>query len=222
MEFRISRPMSDERGYITQEQYDLIFLACKDERERLLVRMLWKTGRRVSELLLLKVKDIDWDLGMISWQIEKKNILRQRSKETNDEFKARVEDVAKHGKPEFRAMKPLDSKSLEMLKNYIASFELVPENYVFFSPWKVAMPLTRFRVFQIIRKIGERAGINSIGKKGIHPHHFRHGFAVNVARKAKNPAQIIMLHKILEHSSMEQTMQYQKYSQEDLREILED
>lgn len=213
------KPMQDLRGYLTEEQVQTLFEACSTDRERLLIRMLWKTGRRVGEILGLQVKDIDFITCNILWHIEKKNILKKRRKETPEKF----EERKKHPKPDYPILKPIDRASIGMLKDYIVKERLGHEDYIFYSPFiGRGKPLTRFRIFQLIRKIGERAGIARVGNKGIHPHHFRHSFAVHIVRNAKNPAAIALLQKALEHNNINITMNYLQFSQEDLREIIEE
>jgi len=212
-------PMKDLQGYLKEQDVQTLFDACRTNRERLIIRIFWKTGRRVGEVLMLKVKDIDFRARNIVWHIEKKNVIRKRIEETNEEFEIRK----KQPKPAYTAVKPIGSGTIEMLRDYIFNEKLQPDDYVFYSPFLGKdKHLTRGRIFQIIRKIGERAGITMVGDKGLHPHHFRHSFAIHVLTNSNSPRGIALVQRVLEHSDPKITAGYLQFSQEDLREIIED
>lgn len=189
--------MRDLQGYLKQSQLIQIYNACESIRDKVLVRVLWKSGRRITEVLMLKVSDINFDDMNIVWNIEKK-------------------------KRPMRKLKPIDSFTIRLLKFYIEKGELKNNDFIFQSPFMNGRPITRQRAFQIIRKVCEKAGIYNVGSKRPHPHHFRHSFAVDISKRAKSPSDIKKLQMLLEHTSLNTTESYLQFGSEDLRELIED
>jgi integrase len=188
--------MKDLSGYFKPGERESIYNACKSDRDKLIVRLLWKTGRRVSEILMLKVKDIDFDDKRILWNIEKK-------------------------RKEYRAWKPVDEETMNQLLNYIALNNLPNESFIF-SSFSSKGHLTRIRVYQIIRKACKDCGINYVGTKLPHPHHFRHSFAIDKSKILKSPADMRKLQQYLEHSTLGMTENYLQFGSQDLRSIVDD
>jgi len=69
-------------------------------------------------------------------------------------------------------------------------------------------PLNRDRLLKILRVIGDRAGISNV-----HPHRFRHTFAVNYLRNGGDPWS---LQRMLGHETMEMVSRYLRIAQADL------
>jgi len=188
--------MKDLSGYFKPGEREMIYYNCKSERDKLIIRLLWKSGRRVSEILRIKIKEINFKDNNILFNIEKK-------------------------KKEFRKWKPIDSKTMEMIMIYVKSNSLKDEDWLFPSYSKAGY-LTRQRVFQIIRAAAKKSQIYFIGEKPPHPHHFRHSFAIDKAKKLKSPADMRKLQQYLEHSNMGMTEQYLQFGDEDLRSLVEE
>jgi integrase len=187
--------MKDPDGFFRPGQREAIYNSCRSDRDRLLIRLLWKTGRRIGEILNLKVRNINFDEAEILWFIEKK-------------------------KKEFPRWKPCDGETLGLLKEYTKGTDI--DEYIFKSSQKVEGPISRQRAFQIIRELCKKAGIDYVGSKAPHPHHFRHSFAVDKARKLKSPADIRKLQMYLEHNNLGMTEQYLQFGNEELRSLVED
>jgi len=182
---KASRPtgqiMIDPRGYITEEQVKLLLDNCRNLRDYLFVLILLHSGRRISELIELRVKDIAFKEGMIAWHILKKRT------------------------PVYKYI-ATDNLALSYLYKYIQTLKLTSNERLF--------PFTRQRADKLIKKIGKRAGIETIGNKKIHCHAFRHGHAAFMLQHGANIKELQMS---LDHSRLEQTAQYLQFSQEDLR-----
>jgi len=187
--------MRDKQGFFKEGERVKMYNVCENLRDKLLIRMLWMSGRRVSEILKVKIKDIDLENGSILWHIVKKK------------------------NKDFRRWKPLDSFTLGLLKIYIEQNGYGSESYLFPST-SYDKHLSRQRVFQIVREICNKAGIFYVGNKRPHPHHFRHSFAVEMAKKLKSPADIRKLQQYLEHSSMNVTQEYLQFEDTEIRELL--
>jgi integrase len=190
------KTMSDLSGYFKAGEREAIYNSAKNSRDKLLIKLLWKTGRRITEILTIKVKDIDFDDSRILFNIEKK-------------------------KKDYRAWKPIDEKTLYELSTYISKKELNDEDYLFKSCSSKGY-LTRIRAYQILQEICFKIGIFYVGAKKPHPHHFRHSFAIEKAKKLKSPADIRKLQQYLEHSTLSMTENYLQFGNQDLRSIIED
>jgi integrase len=67
-----SIPMSDIRGYLTFDEIKRLFSVIDNERDELLFKLMYYCGRRVSEVLNLKVRDIDFNESTIIFDLMKK------------------------------------------------------------------------------------------------------------------------------------------------------
>jgi len=193
--------MKDIQGYFREGQREAIYREAQKEnklRDLVLFRLLWKSGRRISEVLLVKVKDIDFNNRLIYWNILKK------------------------GKP-LAVWKPIDTKTLELLSYYIEKYNglLLPDHFLLHNgnPLK---HISRQRADQILQRYCKKLNIR-VGEKGRpHLHHFRHSFAIDLVRKAKTGSGIRITQQALEHSSLNMTEQYLQFSPEELRDLIED
>jgi len=183
--------MKDPRGYIKWKDILRILAIAKERsiRDYTLLVVLAKTGRRVSEILMLEPRDIDIEEQNINWNILKRD-------------KGRREVI------------PTDPETLKILLKYIDILDIGQDNRVF--------SISRQRVFQLVRWYGEKADILHIGSSRIHPHHFRHSFAVMFANKSKTPADIRKLQLFMGHANLSTTEHYLKFSKADMKEIIND
>ena len=175
--------MTNVKGYLTIEQMNSLIGAAKTPRDKLLIHLLSRTGRRVGELVQLRHRDIMFKDKAIVWHIEKKG-----------------EDAT--------AMIPQDQETLNMLEKYIKTFNIRPEDYVFCTSRIKDKHLTTRRVFDIVRRYGRITGITHIGEETLHPHHFRHGFAIHFVKHMSRADQIFQLREIMQHSDIRMTMWY--------------
>ena len=198
--------MRDLQGFLRERDIIRIYNAAEGYRDKALIRLLWKSGRRITEILLVRVSDIDFEDNAIVWHIEKKT------------KKVEGERV----KFDLRKRKPIDNFTAKLLRHYIYEYGLKDNDFLFPSPVHKDRPITRQRAFQIVRRVCEKAGIYYVGNKKPHPHHFRHSFAVNAVKKMKSPAGVRKLQMFLEHSTLGITENYLQFADDDLRELVED
>ncbi|MFZ0926860.1 MAG: tyrosine-type recombinase/integrase [Halobacteriota archaeon] len=165
--------------YLEKEQVDEILNAAKtcNHRDYLLLRFMWRTGVRVSEVINVTPKDIEYKNGVVN--IRKAKGGRQR----------RV---------------PLDQDTLKMLSDYVLALNILEDQPVF--------PIQRNRVFSIVKKYGNMAGVN------IHPHTLRHSFAINMVRGGTDLRRVQLM---LGHTSLSITQVYLQFNDNDLREAYE-
>jgi len=187
--------MKDKLGYLNTEQIKNIYRAAESARDKVLIRLLWMSGRRISEILQLKVNDIDFNREMITWNILKK-------------------------KQPMRAQKTIDTKTIQLLKWYIFINKMGWDDYVLCPGFNRERHITRQRAFDIVRRLGKKAGIIMVGSKKLHPHHFRHSRAMRLAEEAKTPADIKKIQKILEHAHLGMTEHYLGFLEEDTRTLM--
>lgn len=189
-----SSPMTNLKGYFTPEQVEAIINSCENTRDKVLFLLLSRTGRRVSEVVRsLKPKHIHLEEGCIEWKILK------RKKET------------------WRLL-PVERRTLEELMNYIESKGIEGEEYIF--------KISRQRVDQILKEICEKIGIHHLGSSKYnkpHAHLFRHSFAIQIAKKIKNPTDLGTLQNLLAHANIENTMWYARtFNPIEERKLLEE
>jgi len=205
--------MKDIQGFFRDGERELIYNRCVSQRDKVLIRLLWKTGRRIGEILAVKVNEIDFENYNILWHIEKKKQKVGTNPETNRPiFKKR----------DLVVWKPIDKKTIDLIIDYITEESLMPESHLFSSPFMPERPITRQRAFQIVRELCKKAGIIWVGTKHPHPHHFRHSFAAEISKKLKSPSDIRKLQMIMEHSNVSTTENYLQFGNEELRELIED
>lgn len=188
--------MKDLQGFFKKGERQRIYNSCDTWRDRVLIRLLWKTGRRISEVLQLKVKDIDFQNQNILFIILKK-------------------------KTPFKRWKPIDQFTLSLLSKYLTMSGLKSEHYLIHGgdPNKY---ISRQRAFQIVRRLCRNAGIEKVGDSLPHPHHFRHSFAIDLAKRSKSPADIRQVQMAMEHSSLAMTEQYLQFGSSDLRALIQE
>lgn len=192
---RNSEIMSDLGGYISMDDIDKILENTKYERDYMLFFVMFRCGRRISEMLNLKVNDINFEKGTILF-----NILKKRR--------------------EFKRYKAVDSEVIYKLKQYIQKNDLSDEDYLF-ARLKGKLPMSRQNAHIIFRKAAEAAGITRVGYKKPHTHHLRHSHAINFLSNSNHPGGLKLLQRQLEHSDIKATSVYLQFSQEDQRKELE-
>jgi len=189
-------PIRDLKGYLEPEQVQRLIAVATNPRDRLLIRIPWRTGIRVSELIGIKESDIDFEGRAILIKIQKQ---RKRDGKT----------------VERRRVVPIDEDTLNMVREYLEWRKQFPYK------GDLLFPISRQRVVQICWKLGKRAGITRVGDPTIsqhtkfHLHHLRHSFAIHCIKRGMT---IERLQKILGHSSPTTTSVYLQYSLKDLHE----
>src|SRR3989338_4259742 len=190
-------PMKDPRGYLTPEQAISLLEAAPNLRDRLLLQLMYRCGRRVSEVLLLKKEDILWNDRKIIFTILKR-------------------------KRPVRELKPVDDDTLKMLELYCSPEVSLPG--IRKKPTDSRLfPITRQYVFSLVRKLGKQAGIERVGEKPLHPHHLRHSFAVHAVRSGLRSAEDLRkLQMYMGHANINTTSHYLQFSPEELRSLVTD
>lgn len=119
------------------------------QRNKAIIEMLYSCGLRVSELISIKLSNINFRMGIV--KIDGKG------------NKERVIPLSKNAKEEIKRYLKVYRDYLDIEKGY--------EDVLFLN--KRGTALSRVMVFNIIKHLANRAGI----KKNVSPHTFRHSFA---------------------------------------------
>jgi len=189
-------PIRDLKGYLEPEQIEKLIAVATNPRDALLVRIPWRTGIRVSELIGINVPDIDYERRGVIIKVQK---MRKRDGKTIER----------------RRVVPIDQGTLDMVREYLEWRKQFPYK------GDLLFPITRQRVDQIYWALGRRAKITQIGDPAIsqhrkfHPHVLRHSFAIRCIKRGMS---IERLQKILGHSSPTTTSVYLQFSTKDLHE----
>lgn len=120
------------RRALKQCELDQLRSACQDLRDHAIIEFLYSTGCRVSELVVIKMCDIDWEL--------------QR--------------VKLFGKGRKHRVSFLNDRATAALNAYLKVRQGGGE-YVFVSKYKPHTPLQKEGIEKIVRDISERAGYNT-------------------------------------------------------------
>ncbi|MAV58824.1 MAG: site-specific tyrosine recombinase XerD [Candidatus Marinimicrobia bacterium] len=148
---------------LSVEEIDNIISAVSPEsktclRDKALVSLMYATGLRVSEVVDLKLTNINWD----------ENILRII------------------GKGDKERIVPIGNRSYQLLKKYVdldrprLARKSNSESYLFLN--NRGRPTTRMTVWNILSKHIKAAGIN----KRVSPHTLRHSFATHLIEGGAN------------------------------------
>jgi len=189
-------PIRDLKGYLEAQEVERLIFVATNLRDMLLVRIPWRTGIKVSELIGIRVQDIDFLNRAVVIKV-----LKMRKKD---------------GKAiERRRVVPIDRGTLDMVKEYLEWRQQFPYK------GDLLFPITRQRVDQIYWKLRRRAGITKVGDPAVskhtklHPHILRHSFSIHAIKRGMS---IERLQKILGHQSPTTTSVYLQFSSADLHQ----
>jgi len=216
------------KAYLEAEEVERLEGKATNLRDRLLIRLLFHLGCRVSEALSLKVEDIDLSQDMVT--IEH---LKSRIKLSCPKCSARVgkshsfcpkcgtkvkEAVAMEQEHRRVRTLPLDGGTLRMLKNYIERGGPVNR-----EGRMLIFGINRHRAWQIVKECAERAGLPRLvnpetGKlRNVSPHRLRDAFAVYAVKQDDSGDGLRLLQEHLGHVSFNTTARYRKVAGEELR-----
>ena len=153
-------------------------------RDRALLELFYATGMRVSEVTGLRTHDLNLESAFLKCR----------------------------GKGGKERIVPLGEWACDSIKSYLEKVRkrLPPNEFIFVGPQ--GRPLTRQRIWQLIRKYARQAGI----QKKITPHTFRHSFATHLLERG---ADLRMVQELLGHSDIATTQIYTHVSRDDLKSV---
>ena len=217
------------KAYLELEEVERLENAATCLRDRLLIRLLARSGCRVSEALALEVKDIDFVRGTAT--IEH---LKLRLELACPQCRARLGrnhafcpkcgikvEKASAGEKEHRRVRtlPLDRDTLGMLEDYIKRGGAVSRDGK-----ELIFGINRHRAWQIVRECAKRAGLPPLvnpetgRNRGISPHRLRDAFAVHAVKVDDSGDGLRLLQEHLGHMSFDTTARYRKVAGDELKE----
>ena len=216
------------------ESYDIENMekAATNMRDRLLIRVLFHLGCRISEALSLAVEDVDFTEGTVTIQHLKSRIklvcpqcgaALGKSHSFCPKCGARVKEaVAREQEHQRVRTLPLDKDTLEMLKDYIKRGGPVKR-----EGRMLIFDINRHRAWQIVREYADRAKLPQLvnpetGKMhNVSPHRLRDAFAVHAMKVDDSGDGLRLLQEHLGHASFNTTAKYRKVAGEEHREWYE-
>jgi len=220
------------KAYLEPAEVERMEQAAEYLRDRLLIRLLFHLGCRISEALGVTVGDIDFGHGTVTIQHLKARITlscsncEARLSKSHRfcpgcglEVEKAVEQEKEHQR--LRAL-PLDKATLDMLREYMKRDGPVTRNGK-----RLLFDVSRHRAWQIVRDCARRAGLPRLvntetGKvHNVSPHRLRDAFAVHAVKLDDSGDGLRMLQEHLGHRSITTTMGYRKVSGEEQKEWYE-
>ncbi len=190
---------------------DQITLDPLAHRDYILLTILAYTGRRIGEVYNLKVGDVI--LQNVSTGV---NI-----PDEDKEYKIIFKILKKKGHP--RKIKDVPRKVYLDVLEYISTLDKGADGNLFSSIQSDKnQPMTlrnaKYRVYRWLRLSGHQFFRNT--NIPVHPHTFRHSFAINAIRKFQRPSELRILQQVMEHSKLETTTFYLQFSDKEQSDLI--
>jgi integrase/recombinase XerD len=217
------------QAYLEVNEVAILEKSATNLRDRLLIRLLFHLGCRVSEVLSITVEDIDFTAGTIRIQHLKVRI-RLNCRECgarlskNHAFcpncgvsvKAAIAKEIEH-----RGMRtlPLEKESLSILQEYVdRGGPVMRRNQT------LIFGIGRHRAWQIVKELAKKAGMppltnpESGRSRNVTPHRLRDAFAMHAMKSNSSGDGLRMLQEHLGHSSFHTTARYGRVGGSKLKE----
>jgi integrase/recombinase XerD len=211
------------KTYLNPSEISLLEQVATNLRDKLLVRVLFHLGCRISEALALTVEDVDFERGIVSIRHLKASVKLSctecgqrlgRSHAFCPKCGSKVTKTqAEQLERRRQRMLPVDADTLSMLKEYVRRGGPVVRN-----GRKLVFGINRHRGWQIMRDCGERAGLSKLVNAetgrvhNVSPHRLRDAFAVHAIKLNDTGDGLRLLQEHLGHQSFNTTAKYRKIS----------
>ncbi len=217
------------RAYLEPDEIARLEKCATNVRDRLLIRLLFHLGCRVSEALGIVVEDIDLARGLVTIQHLKVrlklscpfcHVQLARSHSYCPKCGAKAQDAVAQEKEHRRVRTlPIDAVTLATLRDYISRGWPVSK-----SGNRLIFGINRHRAWQVVRECADRAGLAKLvnpetGRThGVSPHRLRDAFAVYAVKRDDSGDGLRLLQEHLGHTSFNTTARYRKVAGKELRE----
>ncbi len=220
------------KTYLEIEEVRRLEEAAKYLRDKLLIRLLFRLGCRVSEALGISVNDIDFNQGTVTIEHLKTRIKLSCPQCGTSLAKTakfcpgcgvKVEGAVAEAKEHRRQRTlPADRDTLKMLRDYIDRGGPVSTNGK-----QLLFGLSRGHASRIVRECADKAGVGPLVNpetgeiRGVSPHRLRDAFAVHAVKLDDSGDGLRLLQEHLGHQSITTTMKYRKVAGEEHKEWYE-
>jgi integrase/recombinase XerD len=217
------------KTYLEPEEVKLLEEQATNLRDRLLIRLLFHLGCRVSEALAITVEDIDFTAGTITIQHLKAHLKLSctgcgQRLGRNHTFCPRCGskvEKAQTEEQEHRRQRvlPVDGDTLSALKDYIRR-----GGPVLRDAKRLIFGINRHRAWQIVRECAEKVGLPKLVNPetgrvhNVSPHRLRDAFAVHAVKLDDSGDGLRLLQEHLGHQSFNTTARYRKVSGKEHRD----
>lgn len=217
------------KAYLDIKEVERLEKAATNLRDRLLNRMLFRSGGRVSEIVPIAVEDIDFAEGTVRIQHLKTRI-KLSCKACGARLSRRhvfcpqcgqkvVDRVL--GEMQHRRMRvlPLDKETLRMLKRFIKRGGPVLRDGKL-----LIFGINRHRAWQIVKGCAEKAGLPKLVNPetgrvhNVSPHRLRDAFAIHSMKRDDSGDALRLLQQHLGHQNFNTTARYRKVSGKEQQE----
>lgn len=192
--------IKDPSAYLTPEEVDSLIAKAKNIRDALIIRLLFMTGVRVTELVTITVEHILFSDRLIVIKALKK-------------------------KGEVYRRVAVDAKTLESVKQYMQKYS-ISEGYLF--PGKDNGHLGRWTVWIILKVCAKKAKLGPLGDplilkyRGVSPHKLRHAHGVAWVKKSPTMESMRRLQMQLGHQNINTTFGYLSQSALELHQTYDE
>ena len=216
------------KAYLDIDEVETLEKAATNLRDRLLIRLLFHMGCRVSEALGITVDDIDLIHGTVTIQHLKTRLKLScpycatglgKSHTYCPKCGTKVENAIAEEKQRRRVRTlPIDGSAVELLREYIDWGGPVERGNK-----RLLFGINRHRAWQILKECADRAELPKLvntetGKvHNISPHRLRDAFAVHAVKIDDSGDGLRLLQEHLGHASFNTTAKYRKVAGEELR-----
>lgn len=214
------------KTYLELSEVKLLEGAADRPRDRLLIKLLSRSGCRISEVLAMKVSDIDFEQKTITIFHLKRTIrftcpvctCRLANRHLFcPECGNRVSEVIKSQQERRRIrVLPVDDNILTFIRDYLKTLPIQDNNTCLFT-------INRHRAWQIVRDCAGKAGLGPLlnpetGRmRGVSPHRLRDAFSVHAMKIDDSGDGLRLLQEHLGHQSFNTTAKYRKVAGEEHR-----
>jgi integrase/recombinase XerD len=220
------------KAYLEPDEVRALEDAAKNPRDRLLIRLLWRLGCRISEAIAVRAEDVDFINGTVTIlhlktrvvlccpecaaRLGRAHVFCHKCGTKVLEAQAREQQRRR-----VRAL-PIDDGTLGMLLNHIGRGDKATAN----GPHLI-FPISRGQAWRVVRDCARRAGLSPLvnpetGKsRGISPHRLRDAFAVHAVKVDDSGDGLRLLQEHLGHVSFNTTARYRKVSGQEHRQWYE-
>jgi len=216
------------KTYLEINEIEQLEKAASNLRDKLLIMLLFHLGCRITEALSLKVDDIDFIQGTVSIVHLKRRVKIScadcgaqlgMSHSYCPRCGVKTKGVLNEQEHRRQRVLPVDSQTLEMLKEYVERGGPVVRDGK-----RVIFDIKRNRAWQIVKECAEKAGLPKLvnpetGKvHNISPHKLRDCFAIHAMQTDDSGDGLRLLQEHLGHQSFNTTAKYRKVSGKEHKE----